>query len=492
MGIDETGAEAVVDEIRMRQDRRQEGNVGGDAADPELTQGARRLVHDVGPVAARRMHDDLGEQRVEGGAGPVAGVTKGIDANAGAGRQVEQGERSAGRPGPAGLVHHLHIDAELHRVAARFRDIGLRQTERAQRGASRDRELRLHEIEAEYLLGDGMLDLKPRIGLDEGKRLVARLGVVIDEKFEGAEIVVVRGGREFLGGVDDAPAQGVVQRRARRDLDEFLVAALDRAFALPQMADGAMVVADDLHLDVAGVANQALDIDAVAAESRLGLGLAARIGLLELRGVIDDAHAASAAAGDGLDHHGATGTQRCKESPGLFQAGRPAGAFDDRHAASLRQRLGLRLVAEQIQRLRRWPDKDDAFLDAAPGECGILAEEAIAGMQRIAAGRLRSRYHRLDIEIGPRATPGNLVGGIGGAGMHRLRIVGGIDRNRGEPGVTRGARDANGDLAAVGDQQLMEGHRDTRWSLFLSMISAQTRFAFVARENRYPLFRIML
>ena len=93
-------------------------------------------------------------------------------------------------------------------------------------------------------------------------------GVVIDEEFEGAEIVVVRGGGEFLGGVDDARPQGVVQRRARRDLDEFLVAALDGAFALPEMADRAMVVADDLHLDVAGVADQALDIDAVAAEGR--------------------------------------------------------------------------------------------------------------------------------------------------------------------------------------------------------------------------------
>ena len=94
-------------------------------------------------------------------------------------------------------------------------------------------------------------------------------GVVIDEEFEGAEIVVVGGGGEFLGGVDDAPAQGIVQRRARRDLDELLVAALDGAFALPQMADRAIVVADDLHLDVAGVADQALDIDAVAAEGGL-------------------------------------------------------------------------------------------------------------------------------------------------------------------------------------------------------------------------------
>ena len=134
-----------------------------------------------------------------------------------------------------------------------------------------------------------------------------RPGVVIDEEFEGAEIVVVRGGGQFLGGVDDARAQGVVQRRARRDLDELLVAALDGAFALPEMADRAKMVADDLHLDVAGVADQALDIDAVAAEGGHGLGLAARIGLLQLVGVVDDAHAAAAAAGDRLDHDGAAG-----------------------------------------------------------------------------------------------------------------------------------------------------------------------------------------
>ena len=132
-------------------------------------------------------------------------------------------------------------------------------------------------------------------------------GVVIDEEFEGAEILVVCGGGHFLGGFDDAPAQGIVQRRARRDLDEFLVAALDGAFALPEMADRAKVVADDLHLDVARVADQALGIDAVAAEGRHRLGLAACIGLLQLGRVIDDAHAAAAAAGDCLDHDGAAG-----------------------------------------------------------------------------------------------------------------------------------------------------------------------------------------
>jgi len=36
-----------------------------------------------------------------------------------------------------------------------------------------------------------VLDLQPRIGLDEGERRVA-VGFVIDQEFEGAEIVVTR------------------------------------------------------------------------------------------------------------------------------------------------------------------------------------------------------------------------------------------------------------------------------------------------------------
>jgi hypothetical protein len=42
--------------------------------------------------------------------------------------------------------------------------------------------------------------------------------------------------------------------------------------------------------------------------------------------------------------------------------------------------------------------------------------------------------------------------------MQRLRIVGGMDRDSGKAGVSGRARDADGDLAAVGDQQLVERH----------------------------------
>src|SRR6516162_9744630 len=96
------------------------------------------------------------------------------------------------------------------------------------------------------------------------------------------------------------PAQGFAERGAWRHLDQLLVTPLDRAFALPEMTDRAMLIADDLHLDVAGLADQALGIDPVEAEGGLCLGLAARMGFREIGRLLHDAHAA--AAGHRLDH----------------------------------------------------------------------------------------------------------------------------------------------------------------------------------------------
>ncbi len=459
MRIDEAGRDAVGREVRMRQDRGKERDIGGDTADAELAQRAAGLLHRVLPLCACRMHDHLGEQGIERGAGPVAGIAKGIDAHAGAGRQIEHAKRPAGRLGRAGLVHGFHVDAKLHGIAARFRHIGLRQPERAERGAVGDRKLRPHEVDAEHLFRHGMLDLQPRIGLDEGKRRVVAVRVVIDQELEGAEIVVMRGGGELLGGFDDARAQGLAERRAGRDLDELLVAPLDGAFALPEMADRAMAVADDLHLDVAGLADQPLDIDVTVAECGHRLGLATRVSLVEPRGVIDDTHAAAAAAGNRLDHDSA---MRREERARLLQRGRPLRAIDNRHAAIPGQRLCLGLVAEQLQRRRLRAHEGDPLLDRATRQGDILAEEAIARMQGIATGGLGGGNDRFDIEIGTRAAARDLVALVGGADVQRGGVVGRMDRNDGEPRVGGGARDANGDLAAVGDQELPERHGQSR------------------------------
>src|SRR6516164_7370692 len=121
-----------------------------------------------------------------------------------------------------------------------------------------------------------MLDLQPRIDLDEGKAGPACAGFLIEQKFERAEVFVARRHCELPGCIDNARAQPLAQRRTGCDLDELLVAPLHGAFALPEMADCTMAVADDLHFDVAGFADPPLDKDLITAKRRLGLRLAAR------------------------------------------------------------------------------------------------------------------------------------------------------------------------------------------------------------------------
>ena len=56
-----------------------------------------------------------------------------------------------------------------------------------------------------------MLDLKTRIGLDEGEgRLVAGC-LAVHQEFESAKAIVMRRCRKLLGGIDDARAQGIAE-----------------------------------------------------------------------------------------------------------------------------------------------------------------------------------------------------------------------------------------------------------------------------------------
>ena len=76
----------------------------------------------------------------------------------------------------------------------------------------------------------------------------------------------------------------VVDVRARRLLDQLLVAALDRAVALAEVDDIAVRVGEHLDLDVARVVEVALEIDARVGEELLALarGALERVGELVL------------------------------------------------------------------------------------------------------------------------------------------------------------------------------------------------------------------
>jgi len=96
--------------------------------------------------------------------------------------------------------------------------------------AVRDADLLLDEVDSGDFFSHGMLDLNPRVHLDE---IVVTFR--IDEEFDRAGVLVFRGFGGADGGLAHLLAQIGGQKRGRRLFNELLVATLHGAVAFPQV-----------------------------------------------------------------------------------------------------------------------------------------------------------------------------------------------------------------------------------------------------------------
>ena len=224
------------------------------------------------------------------------------------------------------------------------------------------------------------------------------------------------------------------------------------------MRHRAGTVADDLHFDMAGTLEQAFDIKIAVAEGGLGLGAAA----LERRRQVgqggDRSHAASAAPGDGFHHDGGALAQAGHEGLRGRQIGCAGGARDDGHVMGTGERLGRAFVAKQVQYIGRGADENQPGLGAGTGEGGVFGQEAVAGVHRVATGFLRRRDHAGDVEVRGHASALQRPAVIGAPCVQRGSVVLRMHRDSGDAHGGGGARDADRDLAAVGDQQFSDWH----------------------------------
>ncbi len=103
------------------------------------------------------------------------------------------------------------------------------------------------------------------------------------------------------------------------------------------------------------------------------------------------------------------------------------------------------------------------------GEAGVLRQEAVAGMDRVGAGDGGGRQDGRDVEVavlGRRRADADAL--VGQAHMHRLGIGGGVHGDGRDAQLAAGALDAQRDLAAVGDQDLLEQGGRLRLSRIIS------------------------
>ncbi|ENN85990.1 hypothetical protein RHSP_16060 [Rhizobium freirei PRF 81] len=421
---------------------------GLDAVDDEFVERAAQAHHafDAGPA----MHDQLADQAVVVGRDPIALIGAGIDAHAKAAGRMEMCDR-AGRRNEGACV--FGIDAAFDGVAMEMHFI-LRHRKTAAGG---DTDLLVHKVDAGNGFRDRMLHLQAGVHFDK-----IELAVFIEE-LDGAGAAIL----QLLHGVgaDLADLHALLDVECWRIclFPDLLVAALQRAVALAEMDRIAFAVAEHLDFDVTRLAEILFHVDGFVAESGARFRASRRPGFDQVLFGAGDLHAAAAAAGGCLDEHGiadlACGPQRIRL--GLHLA---VGAGNDRNAELLRRCLGGDLVAHDADMLRRRPDEGDAVRLENIGELRIFRKETVAWMHGVGAGDFAGGDDLVDVEIAfarLRRADANAL--IRKPHVHRVRVGGRVHRNARNAELLAGAQHAQGDLSAIGYENLRNhGHGLTR------------------------------
>src|SRR3954447_22986134 len=148
------------------------------------------------------------------------------------------------------------------------------------------------------------------------------------------------------------------------------------------MHDLAACIGDDLELDVPGAHDQLLKQYDVIPERAAGLAPRAFEGIGKRKPIRHDTHPLSAATSTGLDQ------QWKADALGLALQRRVILriALVPRHNGNIMrdgEALCRDLGAQQVDRLGRWPDEDQASISASTREVRALGEKAITGMDRL-------------------------------------------------------------------------------------------------------------
>ena len=447
--VDEPRCVLAAGKAGMRDHLVQEPQVRRHAPDAKLPQCA---VHARdGLLRGGRPRRHLHQQRVVGARNDrprIAGP--GIQANTEAGGAAVGGDLAV--VGNKITLGVLRRDAALQRMGSDS-DLALWRHAafcRTDAGAGRDPDLRLHQIDAGRAFSHRMLDLDTGIDLDE----VEPPGLCVLQKLHGAGVDVLRRAADRECRLAQFRPLCIVEEYRGRTLNDFLVATLHRAVALIQMHELAVGVAEYLHLHVPCLPHELLEIHLIVTEGGLGFSTRKRQQLRELRVALDDTHTSPAASPARLQHHWITNTGGEAHALGKFLRQRRR-RWHDRHSRLNGEIACGDLVAQRPHGLGPRSDECESRSGTTQRELRILGQEPVAGMNCIDTRLTRDAQDVLDVQIGfngPFVAP-DQIGLVGLGPVQREAVFLRIDRYRAHAQLARGTHDANGDLAAVGDQQ---------------------------------------
>ncbi len=259
--------------------------------------------------------------------------------------------------------------------------------------ALRDENLPAYEVQPGDELGDRMLDLQARVHLQERE-----VATCIYDELDGAGVGVAERAAHRQRRRGHARAHVRRQRRGRRLFDDLLMAPLDRALALAQVNQVAVLVAEDLELDVAWLGDQLLEQQRRVAKSRQRLAPRGRQRRRQVACALHDAHALAAASRRGLDEHRIANVARRREEGGVRLL-HTRIARHDRHARARHQQLRLALATHTRDDLWHGTDEVEAGRATGGGKVGVLGQKAIARMNRVGTSATGGVEQGGDVEV---------------------------------------------------------------------------------------------
>src|SRR2546429_393533 len=171
---------------------------------------------------------------------------------------------------------------------------------------------------------------------------------------------------------------------------------------------------------------------------------------IELRGVMDDAHAAAAPAhrrfhDDGIADLPSNFLRLRWRLDGIFSSGKDGNACQCSESSS-----GC-LVSKQLKKLRRGTNESDAGLFAGARKRRILGKKTVTGMDGVDALFFCQGDDSRDVQVGFHGAfaDANLIGFIGLKAMQRKPVFLRIDGYGAQAELIGCAEDADGDFAAI-------------------------------------------
>ncbi len=200
------------------------------------------------------------------------------------------------------------------------------------------------------------------------------------------------------------------------------MAALDRAIALAQPHAVAIVVGEDLDLDVPGPVDGALEIHRCVTKGGASFAHPLTKCGFEVLRIRHHAQAFAATTGHGFERDRKPNV-RCRFAHVVDRSERLQSPRHDRYSRRLHEFAGFRLETQVAHGPGRRSDEDQARIEARLRKIGILSQKAVARVDRLGAGSARGVEDAVDPQVAlGRRSGANQIGCVGHAHVQRVRV----------------------------------------------------------------------